>query len=146
MSGIGDLLALFRCISCRYTFSLNWGDADLMGAPGRVVMTGEASSVLRCWSFRQWPVLTRLPLLQPEMCNNVQKHSKEVYLRTTEAAQCRVQSTIIIPVFEDAGRNTVVGALEVVQTAEDMPFPFVLKTFADILPVRCLSAGAAFAE
>lgn len=44
VSGIGDLLALFRCISCRYTFSLSWDEPDLMGAPGRVVCTGEVGT------------------------------------------------------------------------------------------------------
>ena len=49
VSGVGDLLALFRCISCRYTFSLDLGRPELLGAPGRVVFTGEvrASRVLR---------------------------------------------------------------------------------------------------
>ena len=46
VSGIGDLLALFRCISCRYTFSTNAQSAGLLGAPGRVVTTGEVG--LRC--------------------------------------------------------------------------------------------------
>ena len=45
VSGIGDLLALFRCISCRYTFSTDTQAAGLLGAPGRVVTTGEVAPV-----------------------------------------------------------------------------------------------------
>ena len=54
----------------------------------------------------------------------------------TEAAQCHAQSTMILPVFLDSARALVVAALEVVQTAEDLPFAFVLASFAEILPVR----------
>ena len=77
------------------------------------------------------------------MSSNVQHQSKEVYLRTTEAAQCQAQSTIILPVFLDAKRAVVVAALEVVQTAEDLPFPFILASFAEILPVRSLQTAGA---
>ena len=74
-------------------------------------------------------------MLQPEVASNVQQHSKEIYLRSTEAAQCRLQSTILLPVFEDDVRHTVVAALEVVQTSDEMPFSFVLSSFAEILQV-----------
>jgi len=36
VAGVGDLLALFRCISCRYCFGTNIEKPDLLGAPGRV--------------------------------------------------------------------------------------------------------------
>ena len=79
--------------------------------------------------------LTAVPALQPEMSSNVQHHPKEVYLRTSEAVQCRVQSTILVPIFLDPLRESIVGALEVVQTAEDMPFDFVISSLAEIMPV-----------
>jgi hypothetical protein len=41
VAGVGDLLALFRCISCKYTFSTTTDVPDLLGAPGRVFATGE---------------------------------------------------------------------------------------------------------
>lgn len=41
MAGVGDLLALFRCISCRYCFGTTLDAPELMGAPGRVYATGE---------------------------------------------------------------------------------------------------------
>ena len=81
--------------------------------------------------------------MQPEMSSNVQHHPKEVYLRNSEAVQCRVQSTILVPIFLDALRETIVGALEVVQTAEDMPFSFVISSLAQILPVSPVSPGTA---
>ena len=71
------------------------------------------------------------------MSSNVQHHPKEVYLRTSEAVQCRVQSTILVPIFLDPSRQSIVGALEVVQTAKDMPFDFVISSLAEIMPV-CL--------
>ena len=49
MAGVGDLLALFRCISCRYGFGTDASCPELLGAPGRVftsgmVTTGDLSS------------------------------------------------------------------------------------------------------
>ncbi len=41
VAGVGDLIALFRCISCRYNFSTTTNAPDLLGAPGRVFATGE---------------------------------------------------------------------------------------------------------
>ena len=43
VAGVGDLLALFRCISCKYTFSTTTDVPDLLGAPGRVFATGEVT-------------------------------------------------------------------------------------------------------
>ena len=47
VAGVGDLIALFRCISCRYNFSTTTNAPDLLGAPGRVFATGEVRE-LRC--------------------------------------------------------------------------------------------------
>jgi len=41
VAGVGDLLALFRCISCRYCFGTSVDDPEILGAPGRVYTTGE---------------------------------------------------------------------------------------------------------
>ena len=35
-AGVVDLLALFRCVSCRYCFSTDLTKPELLGAPGRV--------------------------------------------------------------------------------------------------------------
>ncbi len=43
MAGIGDLLALFRCISCRYCFGTDATKPELLGAPGRVFTTQEVN-------------------------------------------------------------------------------------------------------
>ena len=40
MTGVGDCLALFRCISCRYGFSTDASCPELLGAPGRVFTSG----------------------------------------------------------------------------------------------------------
>jgi hypothetical protein len=40
MAGVGDLLALFRCISCRYGFGTDASCPELLGAPGRVFTSG----------------------------------------------------------------------------------------------------------
>lgn len=84
-----------------------------------------------------------LPSAQPEMSRNVQKYGKDVYLRASEAQQCRVHSTLVIPLFADAARSAAVGALEVVQTCDDMPFSAVVKALAAVLEVRSAPAPAA---
>ncbi|KAK9809776.1 hypothetical protein WJX73_005055 [Symbiochloris irregularis] len=110
VAGAGDLLALFRCISCRYRFSTDITEASLLGAPGRVFATGQA-----------------------EMSQNVQQYGKDVYLRASEAQQCQIQSTIVLPLFDSSTRKCCIGVIEVVQTAKDMPFRYVISTFEQIL-------------
>ena len=70
----------------------------------------------------------------------MQKYGKDVYLRASEAQQCRVHSTLVIPLFADAARAAAVGALEVVQTCDDMPFSAVVKALAAVLEV-CSTLG-----
>lgn len=41
IAGVGDLLALFRCVSCRYRFSTDVTRPGLMGAIGRVYSSCE---------------------------------------------------------------------------------------------------------
>ena len=41
VAGVGDLLALFRCVSVRYRFSTDVMKPSLMGAIGRVYSTLE---------------------------------------------------------------------------------------------------------
>ena len=43
-TGPGDMLALFRCLSCKYSFSTDLKNLAVMGAPGRVFTTGEVGS------------------------------------------------------------------------------------------------------
>ncbi len=45
MAGVGDLLALFRCISCRYGFGTDASCPELLGAPGRVFTSGMVRSL-----------------------------------------------------------------------------------------------------
>ena len=44
VAGVGDLLSLFRCISCRYCFSLDSSRPTTLGAPGRVFLSAEVRS------------------------------------------------------------------------------------------------------
>ena len=62
INGVGDLLALFRCISCKYKFATDASKPQQMGAVGRVYASGE-----------------------PEMSHNIQRYDKQVYLRVAEA-------------------------------------------------------------
>ena len=73
---------------------------------------------------------------QPEMSRNVQKYSKEVYLRASEAAQCRVHSTVVLPLFTAPDRRRSLGVVEVVQTQQDMSFSEIVATLARSLEVR----------
>ena len=73
---------------------------------------------------------------QPEMSRNVQKYSKDVYLRASEAQQCRVHSTIVLPLFTTAERKASLGVVEVVQTRQDMSFAEIVSALARSLEVR----------
>lgn len=73
--------------------------------------------------------------VQPEMSRNVQKYSKEVYLRASEAQQCRVHSTVVLPLFTTAKRTASLGVVEVVQTRQDMSFAEIVGTLARSLEV-----------
>nr|BBA57679.1 nitrate assimilation regulatory protein [Parachlorella kessleri] len=110
VAGLGDLLALFRCISCRFAFGTDVKKVSQLGAPGRVFTSSE-----------------------PELTCNVQKYSKTAYLRKAEAEQCQVQSTLLLPVFLSSQRHGCVGVLEVVQTSEDMRFMEVAALIANVL-------------
>ncbi len=176
VAGVGDLLALFRCISCRYCFGTDAATPAMLGAPGRVFTTSEvrhrpfkayiqsanpasasmyncsAGALLRFGALlghqhvaggkRQTPRATvrslcrhpvialphaaladdkkdltpcSLPPPQPEMSRNVQKYSREIYARASEAMHCRVHATLMLPLFTEPARRNVVGILEVVQ-------------------------------
>jgi hypothetical protein len=43
VAGTGDLLALFRCISCRYCFGTDVAAPLMLGAPGRVFTSSEVT-------------------------------------------------------------------------------------------------------
>ena len=141
MAGTGDLLALFRCISCRYCFGTDVGAPLMLGAPGRVFTSSEVKTRpalllthgAACAFFgtvlpasdRQVHASTPCiitPLkwttchaLQPEMSRNVQKYSREIYARASEALHCRVHATLMLPLFTEQSRRNPVGVLEVVQ-------------------------------
>lgn len=46
IAGVGDLLALFRCVSCRYRFSTDVTRPAVMGAIGRVYSSCEVSATV----------------------------------------------------------------------------------------------------
>jgi hypothetical protein len=48
VAGVGDLLALFRCVSCRYRFSADASRPALMGAIGRVYASCEVRVLWFC--------------------------------------------------------------------------------------------------
>eukprot|EP00210_Caulerpa_lentillifera_P002070 g1985.t1 len=104
VAGVSDLLALFRCISCRYTFSTDVMQPCLLGAIGRVYTTTE-----------------------PEVCSNVQKYDKKIYLRVSEAQRCRVHSTVVLPFFEPSIPHRALGVIEVVTNDRNVAFHELLK-------------------
>lgn len=71
------------------------------------------------------------------MSCNVQKYPEGQYLRSAEAAQCQVQSTLLLPLFVAPpgapGAAGCVGVMEVVQTSEDMPFVALAQQVAGAL-------------
>ena len=72
---------------------------------------------------------------QPEFLGNVQQCSKAVYMRSAEAAQCKVRSVLVLPVFSDRERAAPVGVLEVAQSTETMPSGNVVKALTTALEV-----------
>ena len=68
----------------------------------------------------------------------MQQYSKEVYLRTAEASQCRVHSVLVLPLFADARRKGALGVLELVTTTDDLPFDSIVATLDGILQVRAM--------
>ena len=61
VAGMGDLLALFRCISCRFNFGTNVARPNTLGAPGRVFTSSEVRGPARCACLRA-PLGMCLPL------------------------------------------------------------------------------------
>mmetsp|Transcript_19095 Transcript_19095/g.41176 ORF Transcript_19095/g.41176 Transcript_19095/m.41176 type:complete len:407 (-) Transcript_19095:428-1648(-) len=114
--GVGDLLALFRCVSVRYRFATDVMKPTLMGAVGRVYATGE-----------------------PEMSHDVQKYDKQVYLRVSEAQRCRVHSTMMVPVFSADSHGKPVAVFELVQSDKDCVFPAVMTWLKQCFEVVGLS-------
>ena len=48
------MLAIFRCLSCKYSFSADLAKQDAMGAPGRVFVSGEVMPLrLDAWSCNE---------------------------------------------------------------------------------------------
>jgi hypothetical protein len=119
VAGMGDLLALFRCISCRFNFGADPSKPEILGAPGRVYTSGK-----------------------PELACNVQQYSRESYLRRAEAEQCRVQSSMLLPVFSippstaNPTSSVALGVVEVVQTSDDMDFLPVARLLGTVL-IKC---------
>jgi hypothetical protein len=93
INGCGDLLALFRCISCKYKFSTDTTKTWIMGPVGRVYVTGE-----------------------PELTHNVQEYEPNVYCRVVEARRCQVNSSLFLPIYTTPERDRVAAVMEVIQT------------------------------
>jgi hypothetical protein len=110
--GVGDLLALFRCVSVRYVFSTDASQPHLMGAVGRVYTSQ-----------------------QPEMSNDLQQSDKRLYLRATEAQRCRVNATLLVPIFDPALSRKPVAVFELSQNDKNCPFNDMIHNLD-----RCLQA------
>lgn len=73
---------------------------------------------------------------QPEMSNNVQKYDKKVYLRVSEAQRCRVNSTMVLPLYSPDMMHKPVAVFELVQSGKDCPFSMILSKLR-----KCLEVG-----
>eukprot|EP00798_Chlamydomonas_sp_ICE-L_P023797 gene23797-9360_t len=108
LTGVSDLLALFRCVSLRYRFSSNAHDSGLMGAVGRVYHS-----------------------LQPEMSANVQAYDRKVYLRVSEAKRCHVHSIFMAPLFHESSPNQPVAVFELAFNDKGAITPALLTKFSE---------------
>lgn len=109
ISGVGDLLALFRCISCKYRFDSDPSYGESTGAIGRVFYYGK-----------------------PEMCIDVQQYDKSTYLRVNEAHACRIHSTLILPVFNE-GDSKASAVVEVSHHDKTAEFTDIIQKFMESL-------------
>lgn len=110
ISGVGDLLALFRCVSCRYQFAADTSKPHLMGVIGRVYSSA-----------------------QPELCYDVQQYDRAVYLRASEAQWCGVHSTLVTPVYLSASRERPAAVVEVSHHDKDVKFPEIVNRLSSCL-------------
>jgi hypothetical protein len=118
VSGTGDLLALFRCVSCRYRFAVGAADTGgsglSMGAIGRVFASGE-----------------------PEMSHDVQQYDRSMYSRVGEAQRCRVHASLFMPLFSTPMREgQPVAVFEVAQAERNVLFPALIDSLVNCLQVR----------
>ncbi|KAL3162881.1 hypothetical protein ABBQ32_009330 [Trebouxia sp. C0010 RCD-2024] len=104
VAGCADLLALFRCVSCRFKFGTDTAKPALMGAVGRVFMSGK-----------------------PEMSHNIQQYDKTQFLRVEEAHRCRVHSALFMPLYAASNRRHPFGVFEVVPADTHVPFPVLMQ-------------------
>ncbi len=83
IAGVGDLLALFRCVSCRYRFAADASRPALMGAIGRVFSSCEVRPHMH----------PRMPFSLHQRCHCLCHHGQceETALCAFECAVCAVR-------------------------------------------------------
>ena len=60
---------------------------------------------------------------EPEMSHNLQRYDRSVYLRVAEAQRCRINSTLLMPVYASPDRAACAAVFEVALTEDDALFP-----------------------
>lgn len=105
-----DLLALFRCLSCRYEFGTDQSKPRELGAPGRVFISSK-----------------------PECSRNVQQMASSDYHRQPSAKLCSVQSCILFPVFDVCSPGKSLAIVEIVQNNDQMDFLSITRMILDNL-------------
>lgn len=73
--------------------------------------------------------------LQPEMCCDLQKYEKQIYMRVQEAQRCSVHSTMLLPIFDNDSHGNPLGVLEVVKASSDVCFPELVSKISEALAV-----------
>eukprot|EP00884_Botryococcus_braunii_P010423 jgi/Botrbrau1/19382/Bobra.0338s0012.1 len=106
VSGVADLLAMFRCCSCKYTFCTDVHKPELMGAVGRVYVSG-----------------------QPEFSNDVQQYDRTIYLRLQDALRCRVHSSIFMPLYDNELRHRPIAVFEACK-GDNADFPGIIDALS----------------
>lgn len=104
ISGVGDLLALYRVVSCKYVFHTHPSKANFHGAIGR--------------AFRE---------CQVEICSDVQYHDETVYRRIHEAQRCRIHSIVVLPVFLPQDLKKPVAVIEISHHEKDVHFSAIIR-------------------
>lgn len=125
INGAWDLLALFRCVSCKYRFSTDALKPTLMGE-GTSLIKGLPFTDQHCLTYVYRAVGRVFNSGVPEMSHSVQTYDQNVYLRAAEAQRCQLHATLFMPVYGTKERDTCLGVVEVIQTEQNVLFPVLM--------------------
>lgn len=71
-----------------------------------------------------------------EICSDVQCHDKSVFLRANETQQCRIHSTVVLPVFLPHNLGKPIAVIEISHHEKEVQFATIIRRMDRCLKVR----------